>query len=142
MTPIARSLAVLLLALLPVAAQSPDATVPTPGRARLARVLGLTEAQVDRIRGIRDQHRADLTTRRTVARRTRMALRTAAQDPSLPEAQLRRLHEEAASAQFELLLARRALRQEIQTQLTPEQRGKAGELRKLARMRRGQGIPG
>jgi len=104
-------------------------------REAVARALNLTEAQKTTIQGIRDKHQRELVARRETARQAGTALRTALQDPSTPEAQLRALHDKAAAARFEMMLARRSVHQEVQAVLTPEQREKAAELRGMARAR-------
>jgi len=131
--------AALLLALLalPLAAQ------PGPGRGprleRISQALQLTEAQKASIQAIREKHRPALSTRRDAVRHARIDLGTALKDPAIPDTQLRALYDRAASARFELILAQRSLRREVQAQLTPEQQARAAELRGLARARMADG---
>jgi Spy/CpxP family protein refolding chaperone len=125
---------ILALAAVPLAAQ------PQPGRGprmeKITRALNLTEAQKASIQTIREKHRPDLVLRRDTTQQAHAALRAALLDPATPEAQLRALHDKASAAQFEMMLARRSIHQEVQAVLTPEQRAKAAELRGmgLARM--------
>ncbi|WP_243304313.1 Spy/CpxP family protein refolding chaperone [Geothrix oryzisoli] len=133
MNNLVRSFAILALAALPMLAQ------PGPGAhdgRHLARALNLTEAQRTSIQAIREKHRPDLLAHREAMRQARAALRTALQDPATPEARLRTLHDQASSARFDLLLAARAARQEVQSVLTPEQRARAAEMRATAQVRR------
>jgi Spy/CpxP family protein refolding chaperone len=92
----------------------------------------LTDAQRVSIQGIREKHRPDLVLRRDAVRQAQAALRTALRDPATPEPQLRTLHDRASAAQFEVILARRSVRQDVQAVLTPEQRAKAVEMRGVA----------
>lgn len=126
----------LLLALtaLPMSAQA--GWQRAPRAARLARMLHLTEAQKAGIQTVRAKHQPDLALRRSAFREARQALRAALQDQATPTAQLRSLYDKAASARFEMMLARRSMRQEVQALLTPEQRGRAAELAGMARARR------
>ena len=128
-----RSFAILTLAALPMLAQPGPG--PQEGR-RLARALNLTETQRTSIQAIREKHRPDLLAHREAMRQTQAALRAALQDPATPEAQLRSLHDKASSARFDLLLAARAVRQEVQTVLTPDQRARAAKWRATAQVRR------
>ncbi|GLH67925.1 Spy/CpxP family protein refolding chaperone [Geothrix edaphica] len=133
MTHLFRSFAILALAALPSLAQPGPG--PREGR-HLARALNLTEAQQTGIQAIHEKHRPDMVLRREAARRAQSDLRQALQDPATPEAQLRTLHDKASSARFDLLLAGRAIHQEVQALLTPEQRAKAAELRATRRAHR------
>jgi Spy/CpxP family protein refolding chaperone len=142
----------LLLAILalPLAAQ------PGPrGRGsrveQIGRTLNLTEAQKANLRTLREKHHQDLILRRDAVAHARIDLRTALQETTTPDVQLRALYDKAAAARFDLILARRALQREVQALLTPEQRARAAELRGLARDRRqermrrlgpGPGMPG
>lgn len=125
---------ILALAALPLAAQA------GPGRGtrgeRIARALQLTEAQKTSIKALRQKYQPDLQTRREATRQARQALAAALREPATADAQLRGLYDKAAAARFELILARRALRKEVQALLTPEQRLRAAELRGVARGRR------
>jgi periplasmic protein CpxP/Spy len=126
------------LALLPLAAQ------PAPERGPrgegIQQALHLTEAQRTSIRAIREKRRPDLAARRDAMLHARIDLRSAMRDPATPEARLRTLYDKASSARFELLLAQRALHQEVRAVLTPEQQARAAEMRQAARagMRRRQ----
>jgi len=146
MKPMLGPILVFTLAAFPLAAQvSPPRG---PQAERIARDLGLTEAQQASIHAIRGRHRPDLLLRRDAVRQSRLAFRTAQRDGALPEARLRSLYEQAAAARLEWLLARRSVRQEVQAVLTPQQRERAAELRGMARARsrprrpRAEGVPG
>ncbi|WP_243316937.1 Spy/CpxP family protein refolding chaperone [Geothrix paludis] len=132
MTSLFRTFAVLALTVLPVLAQP----APRPGDGRIGRALALTDAQKTSIQAIREKHRPDLAAQRNAAREAQAAFRAALRDPATPEAQLRLLHDKAASARFGMLMAGRAMRQDIQAVLTPDQRAKAAQLREEARFRR------
>ncbi|WP_257312036.1 Spy/CpxP family protein refolding chaperone [Geothrix fuzhouensis] len=132
MTSLFRPFAILSLAVMPILAQP----APGPRDGWMARVLNLTEAQRTSIQAIREKHRPDLVAHRDKARQAQAALRAALQDPATPEAQLRVLHDKASAARFDLLLAGRAVHQEVQAVLTPEQRGKAAELRAIRQAHR------
>lgn len=128
---------VLALAVLPLSAEPGPA--PGPRAERMARALNLTEAQRASIHGIREKHRPDLLLRRDAARQAQVALKAALRDAATPEAQLRALHDKAAGARFEMMLARRSVHHEVQMVLTPEQREKAAELRGRAQERLREG---
>jgi Spy/CpxP family protein refolding chaperone len=124
----------LLLAVLalPLAAQ-PGPDGHGSRRERISRALNLTEAQKTSLRTIREKHRPVLILRRDAVAHARIDLRTALQETAMPDPQLRALYDKAAAARFDLILARRAVRREVQAVLTPEQRARAAELRGLAR---------
>jgi len=128
-----RSLAILALAALPSLAQ--PAPGPREGH-RMARALNLTEAQQTSIQTLREKHRPDLLARRDAVRQAQTAFQTALQDPATPETQLRALHDKVSTARFDLLLASRALRQEVRAVLTPEQQARAADLRASTQARR------
>ena len=123
----------LLLALLvlPLAAQpgpDPDSR-PDSRPERIAQALQLTEVQKASIQGIRAKHHPDLILRRDAVQHARIDLRTALQDAGAPEPRLRALYDKSAAARFDLILAQRSVRLEVQAVLSPEQRAKATELR-------------
>ncbi len=124
------SILCLALGVLPLGAQG------VRGTGHLARALNLTPTQKTSIQAIREKHRPDLAQRRESAKLARVALRSALQDATTPEAKLRSLHEQASAAHFNLVLARRSMRQEVQAVLTPEQRLKAADLRAAAQLKR------
>ena len=71
----------------------------------------------------------------TDVKHARIDLRTALQDTATPEAKLRALYDKAAASRFDLILAQRSIRAEVEAVLSPEQRGKATELREHRRHR-------
>jgi Spy/CpxP family protein refolding chaperone len=125
----------LALLALPLAAQPGPEPSPQPHSRpdsrpeRIARALQLTEVQKASIQGIRAKHHTDLILRRDAVRHARIDLRTALQDAATPEPRLRTLYDKAAAARFDLILAQRSVRLEVQAVLSPEQRAKATELR-------------
>ncbi len=131
MTSLIRATLILALLALPLAAQA------GPGRGpraeRISQALQLTEPQKVSIQAAREKHRPDLVGHRDAVRHARIDLRTALKDPATPDAQLHALYDKASSARFDLILAQRSLRREVQALLTPEQRAKATELRGQAR---------
>jgi Spy/CpxP family protein refolding chaperone len=130
----------LALVLFPLAAQPGPAQASR--RDQISRVLDLTEAQKASIRAIRDKHRPDLILRRDAMRHAGIDLRTALQDATTPEPKLRALYDKAAAARFDMILARRSLRLEVQATLTPAQRAQAAEMRDRGWPRRGEPMRG
>ena len=128
-----RSTLVLALLALPLAAQpGPDGGHRAE---RISRALNLTEAQKTSIQGIREKHRPDLILRRDAVLHAQIDLRTALQDPTTPEARLRAAYDKATAARFDMILARRSVRLEVQSVLTPEQRAKSAAMRAHAQAR-------
>jgi Spy/CpxP family protein refolding chaperone len=127
------SVLTLALVALPLSAQAGPGR--SPRAERISQALHLTDTQKASIRTIREKHRPDLVLRQDAIHRARTALQTGLRDAATPEAQLRTLYDKAAGARFEMMLARRAVRQEVQAVLTPEQRATAAELRGQAQAR-------
>jgi len=138
------------IALTPALAQQPEKpAAPRPphpawgGRDEaMNKRLKLTEAQKKAIEAIRAKHAEGLKAKFEGAASAEKALHEAMEKSDSTTDQLRSLHKAAADAQFEVLLAHRALRQEIRAQLTPEQREQAARLEgfRMGRMdRRGHG---
>lgn len=105
--------------------------------------LGLTEVQKQAIHGIFEKHRASGMERRKAAFEADRKLGEAAADLSTSTTRLRELHLEASEARFQALLDQRALMQEIDAVLTPEQQAKAKEQRRkpCPMTGRGPGVP-
>ncbi len=116
-----RTLLLTALTLLPLAAQAP---APRPGHARLAKALDLSPDQQTKLKALRASHQEAMAPKRQAAQEARAALAKALQDPKASEASLKALHTRAAEAHFQLLLAGRAHRAEVNALLTPEQREK------------------
>ncbi len=133
MTSLLRSTLMLALLALPLAAQSGSGRGPRAER--ISQALHLTEVQQTSIRTIRDKHHSDLVLRRDAVKHAGIDLRTALQDAATPEAKLRALYDKAAAARFDMILAQRSVRLEVQAVLTPEQRAQAAEMRGYARTR-------
>lgn len=93
------------------------------------RALALTPDQAKAVRSVLEQHHAAATARRRAVDRKEEALHAAAADPAVPEARLRALHAEAAEARLQDLLEQRAVAQELNALLTPEQQAKAARIR-------------
>ncbi len=125
----------LFLALLALPLTAQAAAGPGTRTERIAQSLHLTDPQKASIQSIRAKHLPDLALRREAVQRAQTGLRAALRDAATPEAQLRALYDKAASARFELMLARRSVRQDIQAILTPEQRTLAAEFRGAAQER-------
>lgn len=133
-------IALLTLSFLPFCAQGREARPGKPrGPQGIIRQLDLTETQRTKIAEIRARHQAQIQTQRQKAGEARKALKVALKNPKTPVTELKQLHHRAEEARFDLQLARREQRQEIATQLTPEQREKAAALRGFARGRRTAG---
>ncbi len=120
-----KALILTLAALLPLTAQD----APRPRGQRFAQALQLTADQQSKIQALRASHRAATAPKRQAAQEARATLAKALQDPGTPEATLRSLHQKAAEAHFQVLLARRENLLQIRALLTPEQREKAQLLR-------------
>jgi Spy/CpxP family protein refolding chaperone len=136
-----RSALIFALLALPLAAQS------DPGRGPhaegIGRALHLSEVQKASIQAIRAKHRPDLILRRDAVQHAQIDLRTALQDAAIPETRLRTLYDKTAGARFDMILAQRSVRLEVQGVLTPEQRAKAAEMHEhLRRQRRAAWIAG
>jgi Spy/CpxP family protein refolding chaperone len=133
MKPILRFTFCLALGALPLLAQAGPGQGPR--MEKIAHALNLTEAQKTGIQAIRAKHQPEVVLRRDAVQHARIDLRTALQDPATPEPRLRALYEKASAARLELILARRSVRLETLSVLTPEQRAKAADLRDMARGR-------
>ncbi len=117
-----RSLAI-LLATLPMLAQAPP-----PARsadAPRANVLGLSPEQQTKIQAIRQKHREAIKADHAALRTQGQAFRTAMKDPKASESQLRQTFDAMNAGRFQMLVERRAMRQELRAVLTPDQQAKA-----------------
>lgn len=99
---------------------------PAPRHARTGR-LGLDQAQKDKLKAIREHHRPALRSKRDAARDARRSLAEAMRNPQTPQADLKRLFDQAADRRFDLMMEMRSLRAEVRDVLTPEQRERAAE---------------
>ena len=146
---------VLGLAFAPLAAYEPQAPKPsaTPspmekgkphrprmeGRAkrgdRMAKYLKLSDDQRAKIKAIHERHKDAMKGKREATQQTRRTFFEAAKDPNTSVEQLRNLHRAMSDQNFDMLLARRALRLETRQVLTPEQREKAAEAHGLMEAR-------
>lgn len=128
-----RAALALTLGLAPALAQQPEHP-PKPrmghgAHARMAKHLKLTEAQKKAIEAIRAKHAEALQARLQASQEAHRALREAMQKPETPVDQLKALHKAAAETRFEAMLVQREMHQEIQAQLTPEQREEAARMK-------------
>ena len=129
-----RSLAFLLVAALPLAAQAP--TPPPAPQARPATALGLTPEQQAQRKTIFEKYRDGARANHEAVRAQAQAFRTAMQDPKVSEAQLRQAFDQMNAARFQGMLQHRAMRQELRAVLTPDQQVKADAMRARFRERR------
>ena len=97
--------------------------------ARLARRLGITDAQKAQIKAVMQSHREE---RQALARRAadaRAALRAAVTADTPDETAIRQRSAELAAVQADMAVARARVQAEVFQQLTPEQRAQAKTLR-------------
>jgi len=95
---------------------------PGFGEGRGLRGLNLSEAQQAQVKAIHDKHQATFKAKGETAQAAHKALRDAMTDATTDAGTLKLLHDKASAARFDLLLERRAVRQEILPLLTAEQR--------------------
>jgi Spy/CpxP family protein refolding chaperone len=91
-------------------------------RQRFMAGLNLTDAQKTQIKALREQHQAAIKVKAQTAMEARKAMRAALVKPETDTATLKALHDKVAATQFDMLLERRSLHQEILPLLTPDQR--------------------
>jgi len=94
------------------------------GEGRGLRGLNLTEAQRAQVKAIHDKHQASVQAKQEVAVAARKAMHEAMASTATEAGTLKGLHEKVSAAQLDLMLERRAIRQEILPLLTPEQKAK------------------
>ncbi|MBS1785555.1 MAG: Spy/CpxP family protein refolding chaperone [Acidobacteria bacterium] len=127
-----RSLAI-LLATLPMLAQAPPPVAPDAHPR--ANALGLSPEQQTQIQAIRQKHLSALKADHEAAQSQRQAFRVAMEDPNTSEAQLRQAFDQVNARKFQMLVERRAMRQEVRAVLTPDQRAKADAMKAQFRER-------
>lgn len=88
--------------------------------------LGLNENQQAQFKAIHERHKAALETRRQSLQEARKALHDAMKAEADTKA-LKAAHQKVADAQFQMLLERKAVRDEILPILTPEQKARFQE---------------
>lgn len=88
--------------------------------------LGLSEAQKEQFKAIHERHKAALDARRQAIQESRQALRQAMKANADAKA-LKAAHQKVADAEYQMLLERKAVRDEILPILTPEQKAKFEE---------------
>ena len=84
--------------------------------------LNLTEAQQAQVKAIHERHQAAFKAKGEAAQAARKAMRAAMADAGADAKTLQGLHDKVSTAQFDLMLEHRAVRQEILPLLTPEQK--------------------
>ena len=119
----------LSLAGLSLVAQPGDCGGTRAGLMSQVQALGITDAQRASFHQVFANHKAALKAKTEVARQARMAFVEALTEPGSTEAQLKVLHDAASDAQFEVLKEGRAMHQEIEPLLTPEQKAKAQDFK-------------
>ncbi|WP_306590666.1 Spy/CpxP family protein refolding chaperone [Geothrix sp. 21YS21S-4] len=140
------ALAVILSVIgLGLSAQAPEpGPRPEPGRSgphvdphmgfhpdfRALRELGLTDAQQAKVKAIHESHKSVFKAKGAAAEKAGKALHEALAGDSADDKALKSLHDQAAAAQFDLLLEHRAIRKEIVAVLTPEQKAQFDKLSK------------
>lgn len=112
---------------------------PGFGPGRGLRALNLTDAQQTQVKAIHERHQAAIQAKVEAAQAAHKALREAMADAATDAKALQALHEKASTAQFAVLLERRAVRQEILPLLTPEQKAQFEKLPMGPGMGRGMG---
>jgi Spy/CpxP family protein refolding chaperone len=84
--------------------------------------LKLTADQQTQMKAIRERHEAAFKAKGEVAKGAFQALRAAMLKPDTDTKTLQALHEKVAAAQFDLMIERRAMRQEMAPILTADQK--------------------
>lgn len=95
---------------------------PAFGEGRGLRGLNLSEAQQTQVKAIHDKHQVAFKAKGETAQAAHKALREAMADATTDAGTLKVLHDKASAARFDLMLERRAVRQEILPLLTAEQK--------------------
>jgi len=133
MTSSLRSLALLLVvAALPLAAQGfrhGRGPGRGPGTGPAFACLNLTDAQKASFKALHEKYRPALEANRTAMFEAQKALRTAMVDPATKDTDLKALYDKASAARFAMLQQHRALMQEGQAILTPDQKAQWEKLR-------------
>lgn len=157
-TNLSRLALVLGLGLLPLLAQPGPGPKhsPRPGAMqgrmldRMAERLKLTEDQKTRIQEIHRKHQDANQAKAKATQEARRTFHEASRNPATPVADLKALHQKVSDLAFDQMLARRAIHEEVQAVLTPEQRAEAEKMRAFHQGmamgrkggRRGHGGPG
>lgn len=115
---------------------------PGFGPGRGLRALNLTDTQQTQVKAIHERHQAAIQAKVETAQAAHKALREAMADAATDAKTLQALHEKASTAQFAVMLERRAVRQEILPILTPEQKAQFEKLPMGPGMGRGMGSRG
>jgi len=135
------------LGLVPLAAQS----MPSPGMGprqtrmvdRMAEYLKLTDAQKSQIQAIQAKHADEIKAKVQAAVEAHKSFKEALKNPDTAATQLKPLYQAQADRDFDLLLDRRAMQNEIRAVLTPEQRAEMDKLQSFHRgMMKGRGMGG
>lgn len=146
MTSTLRSLALLLVvAALPLAAQGfrqGRGAGMEAGSGPAFACLNLTDAQKASMKALHEKYRPALEANRTAMFEAQKALRAAMADSATQDAALKALFDKASAARFAMLQQHRALRQESQAILTPDQKAHWEKLRAERQERMKQCGPG
>lgn len=133
MKPTLRTLALLLVvAALPLASQGfrqGRGRGMGPGFGPAFACLNLTDAQKASLKALHEKYRPTLEADRTAAFEAQKALRAAASNPATSDADLKALFDKASAARFAMMQQHRALFQESQAVLTPDQKAQFEKLR-------------
>jgi Spy/CpxP family protein refolding chaperone len=146
MKPTLRSLALLLVvAALPLAAQGfrhGRGPGSGPGAGPAFACLNLTDAQKASFKALHEKYRPNLEAARTTVFEAQKALRAAMANPATQDADLKALFDKASAARFAMLQQHRALMQESQALLTPDQKAQWEKMRAERQERMKQRGPG
>lgn len=107
-----------------------------PAQGAACPLADLSAPQKEQVKALHAKHREALKAKMDAARQARTALHEALAKADTPEATLRQLHEQVSRAQFDVMLEHRALRQEVDQLLTPEQKAKRDALFEKMKARR------
>ncbi len=108
----------------------------------MARFLNLTAAQQASSKVITDRHQASLDAKQKVVNEAREEMRKAMHDPAVSDAKVKELHARVSGSMTAVMLERRAMMQELEAILTPDQKATLDKQRSQGRpgMGRGQGM--
>lgn len=120
-----------LATLLPLTAQAPRPERRPqrgPEDAAIARRLGLSPEQTEKLKPLQATHREALKAKHDALKAAHEALQTALKDPATPVDKLTSLHKAQSDLRFDLLCLQREHQEAVRALLTPEQREKAAAL--------------
>jgi Spy/CpxP family protein refolding chaperone len=132
MRPTLRTLTLMLVvAVMPLAAQGFRHGGPGrgPGFGPAFACLNLTDAQKASLKALHERYRPTFETDRASVFQAQKALRAAMMNSATSDADLKALYDKASAARFAMLEQRRALLQESQAILTPDQKAQWEKMR-------------